>query len=533
MSQLNSLSTLIRTRTGKLALSAVLGASVMLASPALASDAKKKAGKQKILRIATGFGPKTTIPDPRARMNGWLSNKAGVSETLIGMGYDMSLQPRLATKWENTSPTEWKFTLRDDVLFHDGTPMTAQSVVDSFAKLSEKGHAGHNARLVKLLGFKSIKATGKNTLVITTEKPNSATLWNLTEPSAAVMKEGTKEMPIIGTGPYIFKNAVTEKSYEVRKFPKYWGGEPKLDGIKIDAIPDLNVAALALQSGDVDLVERYPEPHFARLEQRKSGQRFKGATTRLFFFQPRISGGPLKNPVLREAVSLALDRDVIVKTALAGVGGEPANALFPANMKTWANTSLKLPYDAAKAKALLDKAGIKDTDGNGIRELDGKDLVLKIRSYEGRAALGPTLEATQALLKKVGIGAEIAMGEFGANNEALKAGEIDLTLQAWGTAPQGDPDYFPSTLVATGASYNFAGYSNPELDKLLEKGRSLFNTKERQPIYAKVQEIINRDLPIIPVFHKTQVAVGNGKVKGYQIHPAETYLASPELDLAN
>lgn len=124
------------------------------------------------------------------------------------------------------------------------------------------------------------------------------------------------------------------------------------------------------------------------------------------------------------------------------------------------------------------------------------------------------------------------MGEFGANNDALKAGEIDLHLQAWGTAPQGDPDYFPSTLVATGASYNVSGYSNPELDALLEKGRGLFTTEERQPIYAEVQEIINRDLPVIPVFHKTQVSVGNGKVEGYQIHPAETYFASQELAIA-
>ena len=126
-----------------------------------------------------------------------------------------------------------------------------------------------------------------------------------------------------------------------------------------------------------------------------------------------------------------------------------------------------------------------------------------------------------------------AIGEFGANNDALKAGEIDMHLQAWGTAPQGDPDYFPSTLFATGASYNVTGYSNAELDGLLEQGRALFETEQRQPIYARVQEIVNQDLPIIPLFHKSQVSVGNGKILGYKIHPAETYLASPELDLAD
>ncbi len=181
---------------------------------------------------------------------------------------------------------------------------------------------------------------------------------------------------------------------------------------------------------------------------------------------------------------------------------------------------------------MLDAAGLKDTDGNGIREFEGKDATIKIRSYENRAALRPTLEISQQMLMQLGFHVEIAMGEFGANNEALKEGEIDMNLQAWGVAPQGHPDYFPSTIVKTGGGYNFSGYSNPELDALLDKGRATFEYAQAKPIYDKVQAIINEDFPIIPVFHKSQVSVGNGKVIGYKIHPAETYLMSPEMDLA-
>lgn len=488
-------------------------------------------GKEMI--IAAPFGPASDVPDPRARQNGWMANRAGVSETLIGMGYDMTMQPRLAQSYENISATQWKLTLRDGVLFHDGTPMTAQSVKDSFAKLTEEGHPGENARLAKLLDIASIETPDDKTLIFTTNKPNSAFLWNLTEPSAAVMKDGTAEMPIIGTGPFIFEAAETNKNYTSRAFADYWGGTPKLDRLVIDAISDASVAALALQSGDVHLVTNYPEPDFAKLIEANEGQRFTGATTRLFFIQPRTEGGPLANHTLRQAVSLGLDRQTIVAAALAGVGGAPANGIFPTSMSAWVNADLRLPYDQQAAMALLDDAGIKDTDGNGIRELDGQDIVLKIRSYEGRPALRPTLEISQIMLQQIGIGAEIAMGEWGANNDALQAGEIDMHLQAWGTAPQGDPDYFPSTLAATGASYNVSGYSNPQLDALLDQGRALFSTEDRQPIYAQVQAILNEDLPLIPLFHKTQVSVGNGKVAGYRIHPAETYLASPELDLVD
>jgi peptide/nickel transport system substrate-binding protein len=486
---------------------------------------------EKILRIGYPFGPTSSVPDPRARQNGWMSNRAGVSETLIGLSYEMQQFPRLASAYENISPTEWKIVLRENVKFHDGSVMTAKDVKASFDKLNVKDHPAHNPRLWKLLGLKEIKVIDDKTLHFITEKPNAAFLWSLTEPSATVLKEGTKDMPIIGTGPFAFVSAEANKQYVTRAFADYWGGKPKLDGIKLDKISDASVAALALKAGDIDLVTNYSEPEFAELAKKDEGQRFSGETLRLFFFMPRLADGVLSNKALRQAISLGLDRNVIAEAALSGVGGSASNSIFPANMKSWVNDSLTLPYDIAKAKKLLDDAGIKDTDGNGIRELDGKDITIKMRTYEGRAALRPTLEISQHMLSQLGLNVEIAIGEYVANNDALKAGEIQMNLQAWGTAPQGHPDYFPSTLVQTGAGYNFSGYSNPKMDELLAKARAEFDPVKAKPYYDEIQAIINDDLPIIPLFHKTQVSVGNGKVKGYRIHPAETYLASPELDL--
>ncbi len=143
---------------------------------ALAISTQLGFAAEKELVVAAPFGPKSDIPDPRARQNGWLSNRAGVSETLIGLGYDMTLQPRLAVGYENISPTEWKLSLRKDVTFHDGTPMTAQSVLKSFSKLDEEGHAAHNPRLSKLLNIKDIRAEDDYTLVFETNAPNSAFL---------------------------------------------------------------------------------------------------------------------------------------------------------------------------------------------------------------------------------------------------------------------------------------------------------------------------------------------------------------------
>ena len=486
---------------------------------------------EKIMRVAVPFGPNSTVPDPRARKNGWLSNRAGVSETLIGLDYEMQKVPRLASAFENIGPRQWKISLRNDVFFHDGSPMKASDVKASFNQLSNKDSSAYNVRLSKLLSLEDIQVVDEYTLIFKTSKPNAAFLWALTEPTAAVIKAGTDDFPINATGPFVFDSAEVNKNYVTKRFNKYWNGQAKLKGLQLEAISDSSVAVLALQANNVDLVTHYPEADFASLLKNDRGQRFNTATTRLFFYQVRTADGVLKNQSLRQAISLGLNRQVLVDAALAGVGGTPASSIFASNMHAWADRTASLPFNIDKAKALLDVQGIIDTDGNGVRELAGKDILIKLRSYEGRAALRPTLEITQAMLSDIGIKVEISIGEFEANNSALKSGEIHMHLQAWGTAPQGDPDYFPNTLLRTNANANVSGYSNATIDNLLRKGRSEFDDSKRKIYYDQVQQIINQELPIIPLFHKNQLSVGNGKVKGYRIHPAETYMATVDLDL--
>ena len=209
-------------------LASALMAGFVVFSGAVAGDADKAQAADKVLHIAMPFGPTNSAPDPRARQNGWLSNRAGVSETLVGMTYEMEKYPRLASAYENLSPTEWKITLRKGVKFHDGSGMFADDVKASFDKLAIEGHSAHNPRLLKLLDIKEIRKVDDHTLIFETNKPNAAFLWSLSEPSAAVLKEGTDSQPIIGTGPFTFSSAKPDKQYVTKAFADYWGGKPKL-----------------------------------------------------------------------------------------------------------------------------------------------------------------------------------------------------------------------------------------------------------------------------------------------------------------
>ena len=104
---------------------------VSAAVPATAQDGS--------LTISVGFGPTAEVPDPRASYNGWMSNQTGVTETLMGIDYDLNLYPRLAESIEQSSPTTWRVTVREGVTFHDGSPLTADAVVAAIAAISEEG----------------------------------------------------------------------------------------------------------------------------------------------------------------------------------------------------------------------------------------------------------------------------------------------------------------------------------------------------------------------------------------------------------
>lgn len=201
--------------------------------------------------------------------------------------------------------------------------------------------------------------------------------------------------------------------------------------------------------------------------------------------------------------------------------------MFPQLMDWTAETPAT--YDPAEAERLLAEAGATKQGGQWV--LDGAPLTIRIVTYASRAALPPTAELTQAYLSAIGITATVAVGEFAANNDAIAEGAADMHLQAWGTAPQGDPSYFPETLLATGAGSNIGGYSNPELDALMREARAAFDLAARRDIYDRVQKIIADDTALIPVFHASQVSVGRAGLSGFAVHPAETYWMDTQVAL--
>lgn len=500
----------------RLACSAVLALSTSI--PALAQEGS--------LTISVGFGPTAEVPDPRASYNGWMSNQTGVTETLMGIDYDMNLYPRLATAIEQSSPTTWRVTLREGLTFHDGSPVTAQTVIDAIAPISDEDHAGHNARVAKLLDLAGMSTDGETIVVFETSSANAAFPWTLSEPAIAILGAPSEAFPINATGPFVFKEAVPEQLYRVEANTAYWQGAPGLKEVSVVANSNPSSAALAFEAGEVDLVINYPETDFDRIKE-TGAQGFSAPTARLYFYTVNAASGPMANPLIRQAVSYAIDRNGVVAAALSGVGGVPAGTVYPKG-KGWA-ADIAAPYDPTKAEDLLTQAGaVKD---GGTWMLDGEPLEIDIVTYSSRAALPPTAELTQAFLAAIGVKANITVGEWGASNDAIAAGEADLFLQAWVTTPQGDPGGVLETLLKSDGGSNAGGYAYPRLDELLEQGRLTFDHADRKAIYDEVQEIIAADAAMIPVFHVSQTNVGVPGLTGYRVHPTETFWITHETKL--
>nr|WP_320192135.1 ABC transporter substrate-binding protein [uncultured Desulfobacter sp.] len=481
--------------------------------------------------VAKPFGPSGTSLDPAKGSNGWYAGEAGITETLFALDFDMKLIPWLARRFNNVSPVSWEIRLRDNVVFHNGRPMSAQAVQTCLESLIDEKSDRFNKRIQGLLDIKAIIVKDDQTLTIETFHPNAGFIYNLTSPETGIIDLSGNTLA--GTGPFQLKAVVPNEKTVVTAFPSYWNGTPKLAQAELYVIKSPVSRMLAFESGKIDIATNFPELDALRLMKQGSDAKAEiihQPTARLCFFFVRVKDGPLADPILRNALNYAIDRNQILASVLGGIGAEIGASVFPKVMP-WCNNDLSIyTYSPEKAANLLDAAGAKDLDGDGIREKDGKPLHLEMWTYETRAALKPTLELIKSQLLKVGIDTGIRVTKKGSPiNQAMQQGRVHLNLQMWNTAPQGDPDAFLSDVFMTRARSNLMGYANPKLDQLLQAAKTCFDPKERARLYNQAQQIIHDENPVIVLFHKSMVTAMSNRVTGYRIHPAEKYLLTQSI----
>ena len=286
-------------------------------------------------------------------------------------------------------------------------------------------------------------------------------------------------------------------------------------------ISDTNALQAELRSGRVDIA---PLPTNLSPDAIKSlgtdpnlqVQQFTGSNVNLLTFN--TAQAPLNDVRVRQAIAYGVDREGLIRDLLLGQA-KIAHSILPE--ESWAYTSgQKYSFDPAKAKALLDEAGFKDPDGDGPRMRFDKPVIFKISGSSNAAR--NYAQVIQNNLKEVGVPVSIATAELNTLFDELRRGNFQIFYGQWVGGNQ-DPIFFKDLFATseipteTRASRNRSRYSNKELDGLLEEGANTWDHEKAKPTYARIQEIVSRDLPVFPLWYQANMVIARKNVGNIKV----------------
>ena len=474
--------------------------------------------------------------DPAREINcAWNASRYGVSECLFKFDNAMNVVGTLCDSYTvNDAHTEWIFHIRDGVKFSDGCDLTAEAVKASFDRLYEAGPSGSSAPQKYLEAEAEITAdNATGNVTVKTTKPYVDLTKNLAYPVMAILDVAHTtdyDHAAIGTGPYIATNFREEVGYTMVANPYYWDGDVPYASIELLYMGDASAKAMALQSGQLDLAENVTNINDLRNLQADPNFTVtiaNGVRTGLAHMN-MSEGKLLSNKTLRQAVLMALDDETMCSTTVGGLYTSGYSVL-PSNLDYgYANLNDPYPFDPDAAVKLLDDAGIVDTNGDGIRELNGQEVVLHYVTYPNRC-LNDFAEAIQQQLTAIGIGVNLEIGDSARQWDSYQSGDFDMNGSNWTTVGTGDPtEYLAAWCSTSGADY--CGYKNAEYDALFEKLGTTFDNDARRDIIQQMQQILIDDAAaIVHGYYNSSMISRNATIGGAAIHTADYYWVTTEI----
>ena len=448
---------------------------------------------------------------------------AQVYETLVRLNTDLKLGPGLATSWKSSDEGKvWTFQLREDVRFHDGTPCHADAVAFSY------GPHSYAARTV-LRPVQRVEVVDDHTVRFVLARPLFLPYylthvgWPVMAPSC-VNSAGEFTTPI-GSGPFRFESQENEQHITLVRNDNHWGPASTLTRITFRVIPDATARVMALEAGGVDMVVKVPEAEVARLERKTDIVVHCKTSTFTDFIQFNCQKPPFDDVHVRRAVAHAIDTELLTATVLEGIG-EPARGRPYSPVMLYANPDLKLPaYDPTRSRALLARAGWRDTDGDGLVEKDSSTLspTLMVTTNPNVAAGGRFVamaEAIQGQLRQVGIAAKIQLLEGGAFLRAEGAGDFDMLLRTgffvWGSYPRHFFIHHSQNL--------YSHIRNAEFDQLITRADATVDPQQQRRLYYRLQQMTLDLLPAFYLVHQEKVIAASSRVGGYEISAEAPWL---------
>jgi peptide/nickel transport system substrate-binding protein len=475
------------------------------------------------LTIALQFTPKAGYA--LETDDAFVLTQVGCLETLLTYDFDAGeLKPLLATKWTQTSPTAWDFTLRQGVKFQDGTALDAESVAFALNKVLK---AATPPRAFKPKVVSGVQALDASTVRITTPKPSALLPYRVASVNTGILSKAAyagRGIDVVKhcTGPFTITAQKPQQSMSLERNDSYWGTKATLAKAEAKFLPDGNARATQVRTGESQIALSIPSASIKELQGDKNLVVSEANTPRTTGLYLNYGKAPFNNPEVRKAIQMTVDLDAISKTIYNGVV-EPAFGPFAAN-EPWAPKGVTpASRNVDEAKALLQKAGY----GPG-------KLTLSLRAYTERPELADLAAVVQEQLKQIGITVKVSMSDYAGLEPALLGGTYDMALLSRNHLTDiADPIGFLEADYTCKGTFNISHYCDPAFDAKLDQAEGEKDPAARYTIYAELaKQLQDQAITVYLITDKT-IAARRAGVKNFVDDPLARYALTPQLSLTD
>lgn len=465
----------------------------------------------------------------------WVNNL--VFDGLIYNNEKGEAVPNVAESYEVSEDGKtYTFKLNKGIKFTNGQELTAKDVAFTFTSICDPGYDGPRMDAVSnLVGYEEynkgdaknvegIKVIDDYTISFTNKNVDAAGIWNfeygIMPESVYKFEKGNfqavkdKLLEPVGSGAYKFVHFKPGQEVKFEKNPDYWKGEPKIPYV-VMKVTNAQTLLQELMAGTVDIdrvgakpenIDPLKQAGFLNLDlYMKNGYGYIGLN---------YGSDKVKDPKVRQALLYGLNREGFMQSYYQGYGQVYNSHILPTS---WAyNPDVpKYEYNPEKAKELLDEAGWKDTNGNGVRDKDGVELELQWLTYTGSKYVDALIPIVQQSWEQIGVKVTPELMEFGTMMDKVNNREYDIFNGAWNLSIDPDPSGIFAISQDVPGGFNNIGWRNEEADKLLKEGKGTTNQEERKKAYAEWQLKFSEDVPYILIGDAQEMFASNSRVKGY------------------
>ncbi|WP_249869411.1 glutathione ABC transporter substrate-binding protein [Oceanobacillus saliphilus] len=448
--------------------------------------------------------------------------QSNIFESLTSQDENMEVQPALAESWEAVEDNVWEFKLREGVTFHDGTEFNADVVKANIDRILDSAVASPRAFLYDMVT--EVVVVDDYTVQFVTEYPfaplpahlahNGGAMVSLDqiEEDYAAMEDGGEPGSVInqhpiGTGYFKFDSWNPGDSVVVVKNDDYWGEPAKLDSVTFKVVSEGGTRVAELETGDSHIANNLSPNDVPRVEGMPNADVNQQSSVGLSYIGFNLEKEPFDDPLVRQAVNMAIDRESIINGVYDGIGTPAIGPLAP-DVFGFDENAEGLEYDRETARELLAEAGYEDGFSTTLWTNDSQERI-------------DTATVVQAQLAEFGIDVQIEVLEWGAYLEQTANGEHEMFILGWSTVT-GDADYglyalLHSDMVGEPGNRTFVRDEN--IDALLDEARQEPDPDTRLELYSEIQELLVEVAPFLNIHHQDFLVGVSSSVKGFSQDP--------------